>query len=59
MLEFEELDFDADEQRVFAVGVDDWDKRYDDLVSVRKYTPLNANDGFSYRLESIQRQSRT
>lgn len=57
MLEFEELDFDEDERRVFGVGVDDWDKRYDNLVSVRMYTPLNADDGFLDRLESIQRQS--
>lgn len=58
IFEFEKLDFVEDERRVFALGVDDWDKRYDNLISVQEYTPLNSDDGFPERLELIQRQSR-
>lgn len=58
MLGFEQLEFDEVDRRVFALDVDDWDKRYVNLVSVLEYTPLNADGGFPGRLEEIQRQSR-
>lgn len=57
ILEFEELDFDEDEKRVFAVDPVDWDKRYENLISIREYTPLNAHNGFPDRVKAIQGQS--